>query len=83
VLARLGAVPESSGVQGAASVLEGAIPAARIRALQQALPSLSRGEGLLETAFSHYQSAPTPAPTRPRSDLNPLDRKEYLLNLKS
>jgi len=82
LLARLGALPEGSGVQGAALVLEGAIPAARIRALQQALPSLTRGEGLLETAFSHYQPAPTPAPTRPRSDLNPLDRKEYLLNLK-
>jgi len=83
LLARLGAVPESSGMQGAASVLEGAIPAARIRALQQALPPLTRGEGLLETAFSHYRPAPAPFPTRPRSDLNPLDRKQYLLNLKS
>ena len=82
LLARLGAVPDASGARGAASVLEGAIPAARIRALQQALPSLTRGEGLLETAFSHYQPALAPYPTRPRSDLNPLDRKQYLLNVK-
>lgn len=58
--------------------LEGAIPATRMHNLQQQLPTLTRGEGLLEIAFDHYQMIDDPTPSRPRSDNNPLDRKEYL-----
>ncbi|MEU1011641.1 translation factor GTPase family protein [Streptomyces sp. NPDC005890] len=80
VLARLGAVPESTGTHAAVCVLEGIVPAARVHALEQRLPGLTRGEGELETAFDHY--APVTrgtVPERPRTDHNPLNRKEYLL----
>ncbi|MEU8970580.1 translation factor GTPase family protein [Streptomyces monashensis] len=82
VLTRLGAVPESTAAAGAAAVLEGTVPAARLHELQQRLPGLTHGEGELETAFDHYAPIARGAvPERPRTDHNPLDRKEYLLNL--
>jgi ribosomal protection tetracycline resistance protein len=61
--------------------LEGTIPAARVHDLQQRLPGLTRGEGVLETTFAGYQPASTPFPTRARTGNNPLNRKEYLLHL--
>ncbi|PKW11666.1 ribosomal protection tetracycline resistance protein [Streptomyces sp. 1222.5] len=82
VLARLGAVPETTGTHGPACVLEGTVPAARVHELDQRLPGLTRGEGELETAFDHY--APVTrgkVPERARTDHNPLNRKEYLLNV--
>ncbi|MFF7754626.1 GTP-binding protein [Streptomyces sp. NPDC007971] len=82
VLARLGAVPESAGAQGPAVLLEGVVPAARVHGLEQRLPGLTRGEGELETAFERYAPVTRgPTPERPRTDHNPLDRKEYLLNV--
>ncbi|WP_333773599.1 translation factor GTPase family protein [Streptomyces sp. IBSBF 3136] len=82
VLARLGAVPESTGAHDLAGVLEGAVPAARVHELGQRLPGLTRGEGELETVFDHYAPVTRgPLPERPRTDHNPLDRKEYLLNV--
>ncbi|MGW0758479.1 GTP-binding protein [Streptomyces sp. NPDC002814] len=82
VLAALGAVPQTTGTRGGTSVLEGAVPAGRVHELEQRLPGLTRGEGELESAFDHY--APVirgTAPRRPRTDHNPLNRKEYLLNV--
>jgi ribosomal protection tetracycline resistance protein len=73
-LVKLGAVP---GV-AMASTLEGDIPASRVHELRQSLPSLTRGEGLMETSFGRYQPVRGPVPVRPRTDDNPLDRGEYL-----
>lgn len=81
VLARLGAVPGTSTPQGASYLVEGVIPAARVHELEQRLPSLTRGEGVLESAFDHYQEVRGPAPARPRTDHDPLNRKEYLLHV--
>ncbi len=82
VLARLRAVPQSTETRGTACVLEGAVPAAHVHELEQQLPGLTRGEGELESAFDHYAPAPRgTVPERRRTDLNPLNRKEYLLNL--
>jgi ribosomal protection tetracycline resistance protein len=81
VLARLRAVPQTSTTRGSACLVEGDIPAAQVHRLERALPSLSRGEGVLECAFDHYQPVHGEPPTRPRSDHNPLDRKEYLLHV--
>ncbi|MCF3130069.1 elongation factor G [Streptomyces olivochromogenes] len=82
VLARLGAVPQTTATHGAAAVLEGAVPAARVHELEQRLPGLTRGEGELESAFDHYAPVTRGAvPRRPRTDHNPLNRKEYLLNV--
>jgi ribosomal protection tetracycline resistance protein len=44
-------------------------------------PGLTSGEGTLETAFDHYRPVRGPAPDRPRTDHNPLNRKEYLLRV--
>ncbi|MFE2216859.1 GTP-binding protein [Streptomyces canus] len=82
VLAALRAVPQTTETRGDRCVLEGAVPAARVHALEQRLPGLTRGEGELESGFDHY--APVShgtVPRRPRSDHNPLNRKEYLLNV--
>jgi ribosomal protection tetracycline resistance protein len=49
-----------------------------VRELQQRLPALTRGEGVLESRFDSYQRVRGTIPTRPRTDHNPLDRKEYL-----
>ncbi len=81
VLARLHAVPRTPAARGPLYMLEGEVPAARVHELQQQIPALTRGEGVLECAFDHYQPVRGPAPARPRSDHNPLDRKEYLLHV--
>ncbi|MGH3410563.1 MAG: GTP-binding protein, partial [Streptosporangiaceae bacterium] len=81
VLVRLRAVPRGQAAAGRASVLEGDIPAARTHELQQLLPALARGEGVLESAFDHYQPVRGPYPARARWDDNPLNRQEYLLRL--
>ncbi|MFI9802794.1 GTP-binding protein [Streptomyces sp. NPDC052301] len=82
VLARLGAVPETTGTHATHSALEGTVPVARVHELEQWLPGLTRGEGELETAFDHYAPVTRGTiPARPRTDHNPLNRKEYLLNV--
>jgi ribosomal protection tetracycline resistance protein len=81
VLARLRAVPRTPAMRGSSCVLEGEIPAARVHDLQQQLPALTRGEGVLDCAFDRYQPVRGTIPTRPRSDHNPLNRKEYLLHV--
>ncbi|MFH9892734.1 GTP-binding protein [Streptomyces luteogriseus] len=82
VLAGLAAVPETTRNREDVCVLEGTVPAARVHALEQRLPGLTRGEGEMESSFAHY--APVThgtVPERPRTDHNPLNRKEYLLNV--
>ncbi|KUO18262.1 elongation factor G [Streptomyces dysideae] len=82
VLAAARAVPQTTETRGAACVLEGVVPAAQVHGLEQRLPGLTRGEGEMECAFDHY--APVTrgtVPERPRTDHNPLNRKEYLLNV--
>ena len=80
-LAQLRAVPKAQEMRGATYVLEGEIPAARVHELQQLLPALTRGEGVLECAFERYQPVRGEPPARERSDNNPLNRKEYLLHV--
>lgn len=77
VLAGLGAVP----LTRLSSLVEGEIPAARVHELGQRLPGLTRGEGVLECDFDRYRPVRGPLPERPRTDHNPLDRKEYLLHV--
>ena len=77
-LAKMQAVPQSPVIHGSSCTLEGEIPAARVHELELQLPALARGEGVLDSAFNRYQPVRGPLPTRPRTDHNPLDRKEYL-----
>ena len=78
VLARLHAVPGVSATKDSWCILEGDIPAAQVHALRQQIPPLTRGEGVLESSFDRYEPVRGPAPARPRTDDNPLDREEYL-----
>jgi ribosomal protection tetracycline resistance protein len=80
LLARHGAVPLGTTV-GRAAVIEGEVPAARLHGLRQALPGPTRGEYVFESEFAAYRPVTGPPPTRPRTDANPLDRKEYLLHV--
>lgn len=75
------AVPLASTVDGGTGVLTGEVPAARLHDLERVLPSPTRGEGVLETEFDSYRPVTGPPPSRPRTDDNPLDRKEYLLHV--
>jgi ribosomal protection tetracycline resistance protein len=80
-LARLGAVPRTTARRGSSSLVEGEIRAARVHELERRLPALTGGEGVLESAFAHHRPVRGPVPTRPRTDHNPLDRKDYLLRV--
>ncbi|MFG2586869.1 GTP-binding protein [Streptomyces sp. NPDC048438] len=79
VLARLRAVPGPPETQDGVCTVEGVIPAARVHELQQLLPGMTRGEGVLESAFEDYRPVDGPVTRRPRTDRDPLNRKEYLL----
>lgn len=81
VLAQLRAVPQTPVMRGPSCTLEGEIPAARVHELQQRLPTLTRGEGLLECTFARYKPIRGALPTRPRTDHNSLNRKEYLMHV--
>ena len=81
VLTKLRAVPRESRVAGTTYRIEGDIPAGRVHELEQQLPPLTRGAGVLESAFDRYQDVVGAPPWRARTDLNPLDRREYLLRL--
>ena len=78
VLARLEAPLHGIATQATTSQLEGDIAAARVHELQQLLPGLTRGEGVLASTFDHYQPIRGEAPTRPRTDRDPRNRGEYL-----
>jgi ribosomal protection tetracycline resistance protein len=85
VLTRLRASPRTQELRpqaaGAAYVIEGDIPAAHVHELQQSLPALGRGEAMLEAVFDRYEPVAGAPPMRPRTDHNPLNRKEYLLHV--
>lgn len=81
VLADLRAVPEPAIPSGDRCTCEGTIPAAGVHRLRQRLPGLTSGEAVLETTFDCYAPVTGPPPTRPRTDRNPLDRREYLLHV--
>jgi ribosomal protection tetracycline resistance protein len=80
-LARLGATPGMPTIRGASYVIEGAVPAAMVHVLQHRSTELTGGEALLETEFDSYRPVLGSPPTRPRTDHNPLDRKQYLLHV--
>ncbi|MDQ1647029.1 MAG: ribosomal protection tetracycline resistance protein, partial [Cryptosporangiaceae bacterium] len=45
------------------------------------IPGLTRGEGVLESAFDRYERVTGPIPVRARSGPDPRNRKEYLLHV--
>jgi ribosomal protection tetracycline resistance protein len=81
VLAQLRAVPMARSADAAGYLVNGTIPAAQVHELQQRLPGLTSGEGVLESSFSHYELAEG-TPARSRTDADPLDRAGYLLHVR-
>ena len=81
LLAKLEAPPLEQSTRGDALVLCGDIRAAMVHALQIQIPDITRGEGVLETAFDSFRPVRGIPPARPRTDLNPLNREEYLMRV--
>jgi ribosomal protection tetracycline resistance protein len=63
-LTRLGAAVDAPQPQGDLSVLETVLPAASVHLLQQQLPGLTGGEGVLESSFAGYQPVHGAPPVR-------------------
>jgi ribosomal protection tetracycline resistance protein len=80
-LARLEAEMHWQSSEAGMAVIVGEIAVRHVHALQQRLPGLTQGEGVLETAFSCHRPVKGEPPVRPRVDANPLNKKEYLQNL--
>ncbi|UYM05090.1 elongation factor G [Solicola gregarius] len=74
----LGGVPLETRPAGSSYLLVGDVPAAQVHRLQLLVPTLTNGEGMLDTEFDHYRPVRGDPPTRRRTDDNPLDRREYL-----
>jgi len=68
MLARLGAVVETPSQQGRLATIEAVLPAARAHDLQQRLPRLTGGEGVLESRFAGYKPVRGAQPRRAGSD---------------
>lgn len=81
VLAELQATPQETSTLGTSCIIHGILPAAHVHILQQKLPGITRGDGVLETAFERYEPVIGNPPMRPRTDNNPLDRTDYLRNI--
>ena len=80
-LGRLGASAETPSLNDELAVVETVLSAARARDLQRQLSGLTRGEGVLESAFAGYQSVIGEQPRRPRTMPNPLNLDEYMAHL--
>lgn len=78
VLTRLHAVPGVAVTKDSWCTLQGDIPAGKVHELRQQIPPLTRGEGVMESSFDRYEPVRGQAPTRARTDDNPLNREEYL-----
>ena len=81
VLGRLRATQQTPDVAGETGVIAGEIPAGQVHDLQQQLPALTRGEGVVDSEFARYQPVRGEPPARRRTDHNPLDRRAYLLRV--
>jgi ribosomal protection tetracycline resistance protein len=80
-LGRLGARVTGQFSAGGLSKASAVLPVARVRSLQQQLPGLSMGEGILETRPGGYQPIGSDPPRRERSTPSPLDRDAWLASL--
>ena len=63
-LARLGAHVETPLPQGDLSIISTTLPSARVRSLQEQMPELTAGEGVLEAGFGGYRPVRGRIPAR-------------------
>jgi ribosomal protection tetracycline resistance protein len=80
-LAESHATVETSQIDADHAQLTGLIPAGRVHTFESQLPGLTHGEGILLSTFDSFRPVAGAPPTRPRSDGNPLNLKEYLVHL--
>jgi ribosomal protection tetracycline resistance protein len=80
-LGRLGGRVTGQFTASEVSNVGAVLPAARVRSLQNQLPGLSLGEGVLETKMDGYQPVGDNPPRRERSLPSPLDRDAWLASL--
>lgn len=78
VLSKDGAVISSTSVADGQVRIEGSIAASKVHGIQQRIPGLTSGLGVMESTLERYGPAPSPSPTRPRVGPNPFNREEYL-----
>ncbi len=81
LLAESRALVEQTTLHEDIATLQGTVPAATTHLFETHLPGQTNGEGILTTTDTTYAPAPAPIPTRPRTDGNPLNQKQYLLHL--
>ena len=81
-VARLGGAVETQSVQEELSAIAVELPATHVQDLRRALPGLTGGEGVVETTFAGYRPVRGAAPTRRRTMANPLNRVEYIMQLR-
>ncbi|WP_076260549.1 elongation factor G [Intrasporangium flavum] len=81
MLAHVRATPDGTTVLGDVTRLRGEVPAERLHELQQRVPGLTSGLGDLATGFDGYRPVAGAPPSRPRTDHDPLHRREYLLRV--
>ncbi len=80
-LGRLGGRVRGQFSVGGITRVQAIMPVAQVRLLQQQLPGLAMGEGILESRPDGYQPIGDNPPTRPRSRISPLDREAWLASL--
>ena len=64
VLARLGAATEAPQLDAELAIITATLPSAQVRSLQEQLPGLTRGEGVLDASFGGYEPVRGTLPTR-------------------
>jgi ribosomal protection tetracycline resistance protein len=80
-LGRLGGRVRGQFTANGLSRVNAVLPMANVRSMQQQLPGLSMGEGILEVRPDGYQPIGDSPPKRPRSNPSPLDREAWLASL--
>jgi ribosomal protection tetracycline resistance protein len=63
-LARLGAATQAAPLDAELSVVTAMLPSAQVRGLQEQLPGLTGGEGVLDASFGGYEPVHGSFPTR-------------------
>ena len=85
-LGALGAAVAGHSLRGAQDeadvTVEAVMPASDVRDLHRVLPSLTSGEGVLESTPAGYEPVRGAPPSRARTMANPLNREEYLASLR-
>ncbi|MDR6189374.1 TetM/TetW/TetO/TetS family tetracycline resistance ribosomal protection protein [Agrobacterium pusense] len=81
LLARVGAATSNSLISGNVVRLEGTLASAAVQSVQQQVPGLTGGMGMMETSFDHYARTRHPPPQRRRSGPDPFNERDYLLRV--